>query len=578
MMEATASQVTKKKRNKKKTLLSGGQILVNALLDQGVETVFGYPGGVVLELYDSIHRTPELNHILVRHEQGAAHAADGYARATGKPGVVIVTSGPGATNTVTGITTAYMDSIPLVVFTGQVALSMIGNDAFQEADIIGITRPVTKHSYLVRDVKQICPIVKEAFHIATTGRPGPVVVDLPKDVLLAKAQYEDGACMQIPGYNPVYDGHQQQIEKAADLLNNASRPLIYAGGGVIQGNATDELRELVRKTNIPITTTILGLGAFPEDDPLSLGMVGMHGTWTANNAISECDVLIAIGARFDDRVTGKLDTFSKSSKKIHIDIDPSCISKNVDVSVPIVGHVKNVLPKLTRLVKDHGSTGWLSQIVQWKKDHPLTYDVLNGTIAPQYVIEACSEATKREAIVVTDVGQNQMWAAQYYSFAKPRSILSSGGLGTMGYGLPAAMGAALGCPERTVLCITGDGGFQMNSQELATAVYYKLPIKIILLNNGFLGMVRQWQDLFFDKRYAHTQIGDGNPDFVRLAESYGAIGMRITQPEDVKSALAESMTVNDRPVLLEFVVTPEENVFPMVPAGASLQDMIERTI
>jgi acetolactate synthase-1/2/3 large subunit len=564
-----------KKLKTNTSVKTGGEILVQTLLDEGVDTIFGYPGGVLLDIYDVFYRTPKLRHILVRHEQGAAHAADGYARSTGKPGVVIVTSGPGATNTVTGIATAYMDSIPLVVFTGQVPSVMIGNDAFQEADIIGITRPITKHSYLVRDVNQLQKIVQEAFHIATTGRPGPVLVDLPKDILVAGGKYRKSNSIHIQGYNPVYDGHHQQIEKAAGLLNQAERPLIYAGGGVNLGDAADELRELATQGNIPVTTTLLGLGAFPEDHDLSLGMVGMHGTWYANMAISQCDVLLAVGSRFDDRVTGKLNSFSVNSKKIHIDIDPSNISKSVNADVPIVGHVKNILPKLIKLIKNQDTVSWMNMIRRWKEEHPLSYDSSNGSIFPQYVIQKISEITRHEAIVVTDVGQNQMWAAQYYSFKLSRSILSSGGLGTMGYGLPAAIGAAIGNPNRTVVCITGDGGFQMNSQELATAVYYKVPVKVVLLNNGYLGMVRQWQDLFYDKRYSHTHIRDGNPDFIKLAESYGAVGLRIEKIGDVEKSMKKSMGISDRPVVMEFMVEPEENVFPMVPAGAPVSDMLE---
>ncbi|MFC1501975.1 biosynthetic-type acetolactate synthase large subunit [bacterium] len=564
------------KRTKKNgKVKSGGEILVQTLLDEGVDTIFGYPGGVLLDIYDVFYKTPQLRHILVRHEQGAAHAADGYARSTGKPGVVIVTSGPGATNTVTGIATAFMDSIPLVVFTGQVPSVMIGNDAFQEADIIGITRPITKHSYLVRDVNRLQQIIQEAFHIATTGRPGPVIVDLPRDVLVNKGAYIKSNPIHLQGYNPVYEGHQQQIEKAAKLINDSERPLIYAGGGVNLGGAADELQELAKQAKIPVTTTLLGLGVFPEDHSLSLGMVGMHGTWYANMAISNCDVLVAVGSRFDDRVTGKLNTFSVNSRKIHIDIDPSNISKNVYTDVPIVGHVKNILPLLKKLLKEPGTDGWLQTIEKWKKEHPLHYSSSNGKIYPQHVIQMISEVTRREAIVVTDVGQNQMWAAQYYNFKMPRSILSSGGLGTMGYGLPASIGAAIANPNRTVVCITGDGGFQMNSQELATAVYYKVPLKVVLLNNGYLGMVRQWQDLFYEKRYSHTHIRPGNPDFVKLAESYGAIGMRIDKFDDVAESMRKSMKITDRPVVMEFMVEPEENVFPMVPAGASLSDMIE---
>jgi len=559
-----------KGKGKEKQMI-GGEILIRSLLDQGVDTVFGYPGGVLLDVYDVLFKIPELRHILVRHEQGAAHAADGYARSTGKPGVVLVTSGPGATNTITGIATAYMDSIPIVVLTGQVPSSMIGNDAFQEADIIGITRPITKHSYLVRNVDQIQRIVQEAFHIASTGRPGPVLVDLPKDVLNSLGTYCKMEKVRIRGYNPTYEGHSHQIEKAARLMNEAERPLIYAGGGVNLGDAAKELTDLAIQGNIPVTTTLLGLGAIAEKNPLALGMVGMHGTWYANMAISECDLLIAIGARFDDRVTGKLNTFSVGSKKIHIDVDPSCISKNIKVDVPIVGHVKNVLPNLIQHIEKRERKEWLTTLKDWKKKHPLSYTSSSSHIAPQFVIEKISQVTKHEAIVVTDVGQNQMWAAQFYSFSKPRSILSSGGLGTMGYGFPAAIGAAIGNPDRTVVCITGDGGFQMNSQELTTAVYYKVPVKIVLLNNGYLGMVRQWQDLFFDKRYSHTHIGPSNPDFILMAESYGAVGMRIEKPDDVIPAMKESMKIKDRPVLMEFVVMSEENVFPMVPAGAFMK-------
>ncbi len=555
--------------------MTGGEILVQALLDEGVDIIFGYPGGVVLGLYDVLYKTPELRHILIRHEQGGTHAADGYARATGKPGVVLVTSGPGATNTVTGIATAYMDSIPLVVFTGQVVSGLIGNDAFQEADIIGITRPITKHSYLVKNVNELGQIVREAFHIATTGRPGPVLVDLPKDMLFSKGLYERRRHLNIRGYSPVTSGHLQQIAKAADLINQAKRPLIYAGGGVIMGNAAKELTELAIKSNVPVTTTLMGLGAFPETHPLSLGMLGMHGTWYANMAITECDVLVAIGARFDDRVTGKLDGFSTKSKKVHIDIDPSCIGKNVPVQVPIVGSAKNILPTLTQMVQKPNTNDWLETLNRWKKEHPLKYRSSKAVIMSQFLIEKISEVTNGEAIIVTDVGQHQMWAAQYYKFNHPRSLLSSGGLGTMGYGLPAAMGAALGCPNRNVFCITGDGGFQMTNFELATAVKYLVPIKIAIGNNGYLGMVRQWQEMFFDGRYSHTHLKPGNPDFVKLAESYGAVGLRATKPEDVLPVLQESMKVKDKPVVMDFKVAEEANVFPMVPAGASLHEMVE---
>ncbi len=555
--------------------MTGSEIFIKALIDEGVNIIFGYPGGVVIGIYDVLYRTPEIRHILVRHEQGATHAADGYARVTGKPGVVLVTSGPGATNTVTGISNAYMDSIPIVVFTGQVPSPLIGNDAFQEADIIGITRPITKHSYLVKDVNQLSRIVQEAFHIATTGRPGPVLIDLPKDVLTNKGIYTRLDQVDIRGYNPTYKGHIQQITKAANMINNASRPLIYAGGGVISGNASEELRELAIKGNIPVTTTLLGLGAFPEDNPLALGMLGMHGTWYANMAITECDVLLAIGARFDDRITGKLETFSKKSKKIQIDIDPSCIAKNVPINIPIVGHAKETLPQLTKRINKLENREWLDTITRWKKEHPLKYQMSEKVIMPQYVIEKIAEVTQRKAIIVTDVGQNQMWSAQYYGCSEPRTFLSSGGLGTMGYGLPAAIGASMGRPDQLVFCITGDGGFQMNIQEMATAVKHKVPIKVAILNNGYLGMVRQWQELFWGARYSETYLKDGNPDFIKVVEGYGAIGIRVFKPEDVIPALKESLKVKNQPVVMDFIVAPEEKVFPMVPQGASLFEMLE---
>lgn len=556
-------------------MLSGSEILVRSLMDSGVDTIFGYPGGSVIGLFDILYKTNEINHILVRHEQAATHAADGYARVTGKPGVVIVTSGPGATNTVTGIATAYMDSIPMVVITGQVPSALIGNDAFQEADIIGITRPITKHSYLVNNPDDIAQTVAEAFHIASTGKPGPVLIDFPKDVLVGKAEYNCHNNVQIRGYNPTFKGHGKQINKAADLINSAKKPLFYVGGGVILSNASEELRAVVKKTNIPVITTLMGLGAFPEDNPLSLGMVGMHGTYTANMAMMECDVLVSVGARFDDRVTGKVDEFSPNSQKIHIDIDPGNISKNIPVKVPIVGDAKGILQRLLEKVNEAKCPDWQQQVNAWKKEHPLHFNQGKDVIVPQYVIEQVSKVTKGEAIVVTDVGQNQMWAAQFYEYRNPRSLLSSGGLGTMGYGFPAAIGAQFGDPEKTVVCFTGDGGFQMNIQELATAVWKKLPIKIILLNNGFLGMVRQWQELFFDKHYAGTILDEANPDFMKIAEAYGAVGKRIDKPEEVTSALEEAMQINDKPVVLEFIVSREENVFPMVPAGAPLNKMFE---
>jgi acetolactate synthase-1/2/3 large subunit len=556
-------------------ILTGSEILLRSLMDNGVDTIFGYPGGKVIALYDTLFKTTGLRHILVRHEQGAAHAADGYARTTGRPGVVLVTSGPGATNTVTGIATAYMDSIPIIVISGQVSYNMIGNDAFQEADIIGITRPITKHSYLISDVGQIAQAVHEAFHIATTGRPGPVLIDLPSDMMTAKAPYQKIEGVSIRGYNPTLKGHSQQITKAAQLIQNAKRPLLYVGGGVILGDASESLTELAVKGNLPVTTTLMGLGAFPETHELSLGMLGMHGTWAANMAIQEADVVVCVGARFDDRVTGRLDRFASGSKKIQIDIDPACIAKNVAVDIPIVGHVREVLPKLVEAFKPGDTQAWLDQLNAWKTAHPLKYEFKSGVILPQQVIETVSKVTGGDAIVVTDVGQNQMWTAQYYRFTKPRTSITSGGLGTMGYGLPAAVGAAIGCPGRTVFCITGDGGIQMNVQELATAVQNRLPLKIVILNNGYLGMVRQWQELFYEKRYSSTFIREGNPDFVKLAESFGAVGVRVQRPEDTEPALRRSLEVMDRPVVLDFIVSPEEKVMPIVPPGASLEQMLE---
>jgi acetolactate synthase-1/2/3 large subunit len=565
--------MAEKKNNPKKNM-TGAEILVQTLNDLHVDIIFGYPGGKVIGLYDVLFQNPQIRHILVRHEQGATHAADGYARVTGKPGVVFVTSGPGATNTVTGIATAFMDSIPIVVFTGQVASGMIGNDAFQEADIIGITRPITKHSYLVKDPGQLCQIIHEAFHVAVTGRPGPVLIDLPSDMLATRTEFIPCNDVKIRGYNPTYKGHSHQISKAAELLNGSRQPLIYAGGGVNIGMAAEELTEIANKGQIPVTTTLLGLGTFPEDNPLSLGMVGMHGTWYANMAMMECDVLICIGARFDDRVTGRLNHFSPKSKKIQIDIDPSCISKNVPVDIPIVGHVKEILPDLVKKIKPADTHHWLETIASWKAEHSLAYPRNDKVILPQFVIAKTAELTHHQAIVATDVGQNQMWAAQYYGFRRPRQILSSGGLGTMGYGLPAAMGAAFGYPGKTIVCFTGDGGFQMNIQELTTAVQHKLPLKIILLNNGYLGMVRQWQELFYGRRYASTVLSTSNPDFMKLAEGYGAAGLRAVHPDEVETVIRQGLEIKERPVVMEFVIRAEENVFPIVPPGASLDEML----
>lgn len=555
--------------------MTGSEILIQCLLDEGVDIIFGYPGGVVLGLYDTLFKRPELNHVLIRHEQGGTHAADGYARATGKPGVVLVTSGPGGTNTVTGIATAYMDSIPLIVFTGQVVSDNIGNDAFQEADIIGITRPITKHSFLVRNGDNLAKIIHEAFHIAVTGKPGPVLVDLPKDILNCEGRYKKQLKLKIDGYKPSANGDSSNVEKAAELINQAKRPVLYVGGGVISGNASDELRTLAYEANIPVTTTLLGLGAFPEGDPLSLGMLGMHGTWYANMAVNDCDVLIAVGARFDDRVTGRLNGFSQQSKKIHIDIDPACMNKNVIVDIPIVGYAKDILSQLSKKITRQDTKQWHSIINKWKIDHPLRYKQIDNKIMPQYLVQKISEVTEGNALVTTDVGQHQMWAAQYYKFNKPRSFITSGGLGTMGFGLPAAIGVSFGCPDRTVVCITGDGSFQMTAYELATAIHYKLPIKIAIMNNGYLGMVRQWQEMFFGGRYSFSDINASNPDFVKLAESYGAIGLRATEKEMVIPVLKEAMNIKNKPVVIDFVVASEENCYPMIPAGAAPSEMIE---
>jgi acetolactate synthase-1/2/3 large subunit len=552
---------------------TGARILVEALQEHGVEYLFGVPGAAVLRLFDELYRAP-LRTVLTRHEQGAGHMADGYARATGKVGVCVTTSGPGATNAVTAIATAHMDSVPLVALTGQVRTHLIGNDAFQEADMTGICRPITKHTFLVKDVADLGRTVREAFHIAATGRPGPVLVDLPADVTDGVLDAPPDTRMRLPGYRPGCRGNKRQIARAADALNAAERPVLYAGGGVITAGASEELRALARKASVPVTTTLMGLGAFPETDPLALRMLGMHGTVYANYAVTESDLLVAVGARFDDRITGRLDAFAPHARIIHIDIDPANIGKTVQVDFPLVGDAREILAAMAALVERRERKAWHDQIARWKQEFPLTYSRDNGAVMPQAVIEELRGAAGGGAIVCTDVGQHQMWAAQFYRFEEPRTFLSSGGLGTMGYGLPAAIGAQLGRPDRTVVLITSDGSLQMNIQEMATAVEHKLPIKIALLNNGYLGMVRQWQQLFFGRRYASTCLATGNPDFVRLAEAYGAAGLRVEEPGQVRPALEQAMAVGDRPVLIDFRTAPEENVFPMVPAGGAINQMI----
>jgi acetolactate synthase-1/2/3 large subunit len=535
-----------------------------------VEVIFGYPGGQVLPIFDKLYDA-DIRFILTRHEQGAAHAADGYARATGKAGVCIATSGPGATNLTTGIANAYMDSIPLVAITGQVKTFLIGNDAFQEADVTGITRPITKHNYLVKEIKDLARIVREAFYIASSGRPGPVVIDIPSDIQLAESEFIWPEEVKMRSYNPTYFGHPGQIKKAARLIAQAKKPIIYVGGGVITSGASQELRELAEKIKAPLTWTLMGIGSFPAGDELALGMLGMHGTAYANHAIMESDLIIAVGARFDDRVTGRLDAFAPHAKIIHIDIDPSSISKNVKVHVPIVGDAKNILGQLLEEIgKTPDTAEWLGIVADWKKKYPMKYKEA-GLLKPQYVVEQIYEVTKGEAIITTEVGQNQMWAAQWYKYQHPRSFISSGGLGTMGFGFPAAMGAKVGCPEKTVFDIAGDGSIQMNIQELATCVCNKINVKVAILNNGCLGMVRQWQELFYKKRYSHVCIT--SPDFVKLAQSYGACGIRVTKKEEVRAALEKAIAL-DNTVFIDFVVEPEENVYPMVPAGEAINRII----
>jgi acetolactate synthase-1/2/3 large subunit len=550
---------------------TGADIFVDALVKEKVEHLFGIPGGVVLPLFDKLYDSP-VKLILTRHEQGAGHAADGYARVSGKVGACLTTSGPGATNLVTAIATANFDSVPMVAFTGQVKTHLIGNDAFQEADITGITRTITKHNYLVKDVCDLARVIKEAFHIARTGRPGPVLVDLPVDVSLAEHDCEYPSEVRIPGYKPNYKGNPRQIGLAADAINNSRQPVLYVGGGAILSGAHNEVFELATKATIPVTTTLMGLGAFPEDHPLSLRMLGMHGTAYANYTIMDSDLIIAVGARFDDRITGRLDSFAPGAKVIHIDIDPTSISKNILVDVPVVGDARNILKSLLDLVEPADHKEWIEKVEAWKKDNPLTYSN-DGGLKPQYIVEQIHDATNGEAIIATEVGQNQMWAAQWFTYSKPRRFISSGGLGTMGYGFPAAIGAQLACPEAVVFDVAGDGSFQMNIQELATAVKFELPVNVAILNNGYLGMVRQWQQLFYNRRYSGSVLGDANPDFVKVAEAYGAEGILVEKTEDVRPAIDKAIA-SPKPVVLDFRIEPEENVFPMVPAGEAINKMI----
>jgi acetolactate synthase I/II/III large subunit len=561
--------------------MTGAEIVVQSLIEEGVEHLFGYPGGAVLHIYDAIHRQDELQHILVRHEQAATHAADGYARSTGKPGVVLVTSGPGATNAVTGIATAYMDSIPMVVLTGQVPRPLIGNDAFQEVDSVGITRPVVKHNFLVEDVKDLATTIKKAFYVATTGRPGPVVVDIPKDITAHKAEFSYPRDMKVRSYQPVVKASPTDIKKAYELILEAKKPMIYTGGGVILSNASEELIRFTQLLGAPITNTLMGLGAYPANEKQFVGMLGMHGTYEANMSMHHCDVLIAIGARFDDRVTGNLEKFCPDARIVHVDIDPASISKNVKVDVAIVGDVKDVVIELNKLIEASDQrldsaalSSWWQQVEEWRAQDCLKFNRDTGTIKPQFVVEQLHQVTEGNAFVTSDVGQHQMFAAQYYGFNKPRRWINSGGLGTMGFGLPAAMGVQLAHPDEQVACITGEGSIQMCIQELATCTQYGLPVKIINLNNGFLGMVRQWQEFFYDRRYASSYM-ESLPDFVALAEAYGHVGIRVEKPEDVRQAIEDAYgKYKDRTVFIDFIIDREENVYPMIPAGAGLNEMI----
>lgn len=575
----TEDRKQKTEHRRQKTEMNGAELLVECLRREGVDVIFGFPGGAVLNIYDALPESA-INHVLVRHEQGAVHAADGYARASGKTGVVLVTSGPGATNTVTGIATAYMDSIPLVVITGQVPTSLVGNDAFQEADIVGITRPCTKHNYLVKNIEDLPRIVKEAFFIAGTGRPGPVLIDIPKDLTQTKIFSVFPEKVDIKGYKPNYPGHMGQIKRAVDLMLSSEKPVIFIGGGINLSGASGELKEFTETLGIPVTCSLMGLGGFPANNPLFLGMLGMHGTYSANMSIQHSDLILCIGARFDDRVTGKVSEFAPHAGIIHIDIDPTSIGKSVRVDIPIVGDAKNVLKSMLSLFNDKKTCAefknrlapWRKQISEWKNKYPLTYKKSSKKIKPQFVIETVYKLTKGKAIIATDVGQHQMWVAQFYKFDKPRKLLTSGGLGTMGYGFPAAIGAQVAFPNELVISISGDGSIQMNIQEIATAVQYRLPVKVVIINNRFLGMVRQWQEKFYNRRYSYSCI-EVQPDFVKLAESYGAVGMRLENGEELEEKLKSAFS-NGEPTIIDVVVDREEGVYPMVPAGANLKDMI----
>ena len=556
--------------------LNGSQMVCESLIREGVDVIFGLPGGAILPLYQTLPEYPQLRHILVRHEQGAAHAADGYARVTGRPGVAWATSGPGATNLITGIATAQMDSIPMVIITGQVARASIGSDAFQETDTTGITLPITKHNYLVMDPAEIPRVIKEAFFIANTGRPGPVLVDIPKDVQIEEAEFEYPDSVDLPGYRPNLDGHSSQIRRAAKLIDDSSRPVILAGHGVIFSGAFDELRELAEKVQIPVITTLLGISSFPDNHVLCVGMPGMHGMAYASLAIEEADLLIALGMRFDDRITGKASAFAINSRKIHVDIDPSEIGKNVQVDVPIVGDLKRVLRKLNKQITANDRVEWLRRIEELKRDHPSMTIRPTDKLLPQYIINQLSAATDGKAIIVTGVGQHQMWAAQHYMFAEPRGLVTSGGSGAMGYEVPGAMGAQVGRPDKVVWSVAGDGGFQMTMAELATMVENKIPVKFAIINNSFLGMVRQWQEFFYEKSYVATHYTH-NPDFVKLAEAFGMLGLRVTDKAQVRGAIQKAMEY-DGPALIDFVVEEEENVFPMIPAGQTIHDLIEEQL